>query len=264
MSAANTTSEPLPQRPMGKYGSAGSPDSAMMSEQVSVVKVGGTTKRPFVPCGTEGFVVIRPIRPSVLRIDTEDNTMSYRYQRRPPRRGNGCLGWTVAMIWIAVVAVAAYLFWLRPQLSRMLGEQVVRQVDAGTVDGATGALPTTIAALPRGEVSISEQEVNAYLAANTGAMAPIEQATVRFTSGGVEADLRALGLDGTARMGLAVQNGRVIAIAPHLDGPLGQVVAFDDLLQPIERQFNDQLAAQGRRITDLRIEPGTLVVIVEG
>ncbi|NWG21454.1 MAG: hypothetical protein HXY39_14175 [Chloroflexi bacterium] len=190
--------------------------------------------------------------------------MSYRYQRRPPRRGNGCLGWTVAMIWIAVVAVAAYLFWLRPQLSRMLGEQVVRQVDAGTVDGATGALPTTIAALPRGEVSISEQEVNAYLAANTGAMAPIEQATVRFTSGGVEADLRALGLDGTARMGLAVQNGRVIAIAPHLDGPLGQVVAFDDLLQPIERQFNDQLAAQGRRITDLRIEPGTLVVIVEG
>lgn len=106
--------------------------------------------------------------------------------------------------------------------------------------------------------------MNAYLAANTEAMAPVEQAQVRFTTGGVEADLRALGLAGQVRMDLAVRNGRIIAVNPRLDGPLGQVVSFDDLLQPIEQQFNDQLAAQGRRIVDLRLEPGQLIVTVEG
>jgi len=61
-------------------------------------------------------------------------------------------------------------------------------------------------------------------------------------------------------MGLALQNGRVIALNPRLDGPLGRLVTLDELLAPLEQQLNDQLKAQGRRITDLRITPGVLVV----
>lgn len=189
---------------------------------------------------------------------------SSRYRRPPPRRGMGCLAWMAVLIWIAVALVAGYLYWVRPQISRMVGEQVARQAAGDTAAEGAGVLPTTIAALPSGELRISEQEVNAYLAANTEAMAPVEQAQVRFTTGGVEADLRALGLAGQVSMDLAVRNGRIIAVNPRLDGPLGQVVSFDDLLQPIEQQFNDQLAAQGRRIVDLRLEPGQLIVTVEG
>jgi hypothetical protein len=184
---------------------------------------------------------------------------STRFQARP-RRSLSCLGWTVALIWLLVALVALYLFWLRPSLSRMIGEQTALRLDTGSSAAATGVLPTLVAALPAGEMRITEQEANAYLQAHADLLAPIEQASLRFVSDGLEVDVRAFGLDGTARMGLALQNGRVIALNPRLDGPLGRLVALDELLAPLEQQLNDQLKAQGRRITDLRITPGVLVV----
>ena len=56
--------------------------------------------------------------------------MSYRqepyYRRR--RRGNGCLIWLVALIWIVLLAVLAYRFWLRPQVSQYVGQQIGSQL----------------------------------------------------------------------------------------------------------------------------------------
>ncbi len=184
---------------------------------------------------------------------------STRFQARP-RRGLCCLGWSVVLIWLLVAFAAIYLFWLRPSLSRMIGEQTALQLDTGTSAAETGVLPTLVAAFPAGEVRITEQEANTYLQAHIDLLAPIEQANLRFVADGVEVDVRAFGLDGTARMGLAIQNGRLIVLNPRLDGPLGRLVALDALLAPLEQQLNDQIEAQGRRITDLRIIPGTLVV----
>lgn len=161
-----------------------------------------------------------------------------------------------------VALVAVYLFVLRPSLSRMVGEQAVQRLDVdGSREGA-GVLPTLVAALPAGEMRISEQEINAYLQAHADMLAPIEQATVRLVSGGLEVDIRAFGLDGTAHMGVALQNGRVIALDPRLDGPLGRMVSLGDLLTPVEQRLNELLEAQGRRVADLRIEPGELIVTV--
>lgn len=191
-------------------------------------------------------------------------TRYYRPVQRQPRRRRGiaCLGWITALIWLFVALVAAYLFVLRPSLSRTVGEQAVHRLDVdGTLDGG-GVLPTLVATLPSGEMRISEQEINAYLLAHTDLLAPIEQTTVRLVSGGLEVDIRAFGLDGTARMGVALQNGRVIALDPRLDGPLGQLVSLSDLLAPVEQRLNELLEAQGRRVTDLRIEPGELIVTV--
>jgi len=215
----------------------------------AVPNMGGTTKRPFVPSVDEGFFHSRMTMRS----------RSTRFQSRP-RRSLSCLGWTVALIWLFVALVAIYSFWLRPSLSRMIGEQTALRLDTGSSAAATGVLPTLVAALPAGEVRITEQEANAYLQTYADLLAPIEQTSIRFVSDGLEIDVRAFGIDGTARMGLALQNGRVIALNPRLDGPLGRLVAFDELLAPLEQQLNDQLQAQGRRITDLRIIPGALVV----
>lgn len=154
------------------------------------------------------------------------------------------------------------MFVLRPSLSRMVGEQAVQRLEVdGTLDGE-GALPTLVAALPSGEMRISEREINAYLLAHANLLAPIEQATVRLVSGGLEVDMRAFGLNGTARMGVALQNGRVIALNPRLDGPLGRLVSLGDLLTPIEQRLNELLEAQGRQVADLRIESGELIVTV--
>jgi len=204
--------------------------------------------------------------------------MSYRNERRrePQRRKrNGCLIWLVALIWIALLAVLGYRYWLRPQVSQYVGRQIADQVgaagggQAGTPQqqieqGAAQALPTALAALPSGELRVTDEQANAYLADRASSLKPIDSATVHFVPDEVQVELRAMGLSSTARMGLAVQNGRIIAVDPKLDGALGQFIALPDLTRALEQQLNDQLAAQGRRITAARVEQGALVVTIEG
>ena len=199
--------------------------------------------------------------------------MSYRYERRSPERRRsrlGCLAWLVALVWIVLLGLLAYRYWVRPQVSSYIGSQIAEQLggQGGPVQrqvqqGAQQALPTVVAALPSGELRISEAEANAYFAAHTDALRPIESVTVRFVPNEVQADIRALGSVSTARLGLVAQNGRIVAQNPRIEGPLDQVISLADLTAVLERQFNDQLTAQGRRATNVRIEQGTLVVTIE-
>jgi hypothetical protein len=204
--------------------------------------------------------------------------MSYRYERtREPRRRNrnGCLMLLVALVWIILIAVVGYRYWLRPQISEYVGRQIGEQVGAAGAgqgtnpqqqieEGAAQVLPTAVAALPSGELRVSDEQANAYLAERAESLRPIESATVRFVPDEVQVDLQAAGISSTARMGVAVQNGRIIAVDPRLDGPLGQFIALPDLTRALEQQLNGQLASQGRRVTDARIEQGALVVTIEG
>jgi hypothetical protein len=201
--------------------------------------------------------------------------MSYRNERRREpkrRRRNGCLALLVALIWIILLAVIGYRYWLRPQISQYVGRQIAEQIGgAGTPapqqqieQGAAQVLPTAVAALPSGELRITDAEANAYLAERADSLKPIDSATVRFVPDQVQVDLRAAGFSSTAHMGVDVQNGRIVATDPKLDGPLGQVISLPDLTQAIEQQLNDQLAAQGRRVTAARVEQGAIVVTIEG
>ena len=203
--------------------------------------------------------------------------MSYRYERRrePRRRNrNGCLALLVALVWIILIVVIGYRYWLRPQISQYVGRQIAEQVGAPVAGNATSpqqqieqgaaqALPTALAALPSGELHVTDAQANAYLAERAASLKPIESATVRFVPDEIQVDLRAAGFSSTARMGVAIQNGRIIAVDPQLDGPLGQVIALPDLTRALEQQLNDQLAAQGRHVTAARIEQGALVMTIE-
>lgn len=202
---------------------------------------------------------------------------SYRREtyQRPRRRGMGCMVWLVALVWIVLLAVLGYRFFLRPQISQYLGDQIANQVNppapgsTARPGGATGdlaqqagqALPTVVAALPAGQVRVSEQQANEFIAAR--APQPFDTAKVRFVPGEVQIDLNAFGLTSTAHVGLAVQNGRVITLNPQIDGPLGQFISLADLTSSIEQQLNDQLAAQNRRLRDLQVNQGEIVVDVE-
>jgi len=200
--------------------------------------------------------------------------MSHRYERRRPerRRGRRYLGCLVALIWIVFLGLLAYRYWLRPQVSQYIGSQIGEQLRSqvgGQVgeqiqQGAQGALPTVVAALPSGELHISEADANQYFASQGAQLRPIESVKVRFVPGEVQADIGAIGTVSTARMGLAVQDGRIIALNPRIEGPLEQVVSLPDLTKALEQQFNDLLTAQGRRATDIRVAQGELVVTIEG
>jgi hypothetical protein len=204
--------------------------------------------------------------------------MSYqpnRARRRPDERSarNRRLGCLVALIWVVLAVVLGYQYWLRPQVSAVIGREVGRQLGDGppgatdvaaqVEQGAAQALPTAVAALPTGELRVSEQEANDYIGANREALGPIDELRVRFEPGMIRVELRALGVSGAATSELAVQDGRVVAVDPQIEGPLSSLIAIEDLVRPLEQQLNDQLAAQGRRITDVRIEPGFLIVNVE-
>jgi len=206
--------------------------------------------------------------------------MSYRNERRrePRRRRNGCLSLVVALVWIILLAVIGYRYWLRPQISQYVGRQIAEQVGPGgsgqssdatapqqqIEQGAAQVLPTAVAALPSGELRVTDEQANAYLAERADSLKPIESATVRFVPDEVQVDLRAAGISSTARMGVAIQNGRIIAVDPQLDGPLSQLIALPDLTRALEQQLNDQLAAQGRRVTNARVEQGALIMTIEG
>ena len=204
--------------------------------------------------------------------------MSYRNERRrePRRRSrNGCLALLVALVWIILLVVIGYRYWLRPQISQYVGRQIAEQVGAPVAGNATSpqqqieqgaaqVLPTALAALPSGELRVTDAQANAYLAERAESLKPIESATVRFVPDEIQVDLRAAGFSSTARMGVAIQNGRIIAVDPQLDGPLGQVIALPDLTRALEQQLNDQLAAQGRRVSNVQVEQGALVVTIEG
>ena len=109
---------------------------------------------------------------------------------------------------------------------------------------------------------LSEDQINRFIASQGDALKPIDSAKVQLLQDEVRIDVRALGLQGSGSAGLAVQNGKVIAINPRVEGALGQFVSAADLARTLEAQINGQLTAQGRRITDIRIEPGVLVVTV--
>ncbi len=198
--------------------------------------------------------------------------MSYRTSRRPERRRrNGCLVTLVVIVWALLIAVVLYRFLLRPQISQYLGDQIGDQLRSNAggqlqdqIDqGAASSLPTAIAALPSGELRITEAQANDFLAARAGDFKPLDSITVRFVPGLVQADLQALGTTSTATLGLAVKDNRIVAVDPKLDGPLAQVVTLPSLTSALEQRLNDQLAIQGRTITAVRVEQGAIVATVE-
>lgn len=210
--------------------------------------------------------------------------MSYRHERLQPRRRRrlGCLSCLVAIVWIVLLGGLAYNFLLRRQVSEYIGQlmgqqlrsSIAEQADAPPAQqspeqqqlqqGAQEILPTAVAALPSGELRLTEAEANNYLLTYADRLKPIDAATIRFVPGEIQISLQALRTTSTARMSLAAQNGRLIAVDPQIDGILGRLIALDDLVQPLVRQFNDQMALQNRRVTDVRIEQGELIVTIQG
>jgi hypothetical protein len=123
-------------------------------------------------------------------------------------------------------------------------------------------LPTAIAALPAGEIRLTDADANAFFAANSASLAPLESLRVQFVPGQVQADVGIYGTRVRVISDIAVQDGRLRVVNPRIDGPLSYVLSMEDLIRPIEQQFNDQIIGQGQIVREARIEQGQLVVVV--
>lgn len=114
--------------------------------------------------------------------------------------------------------------------------------------------------LPPGEITVTEEKLNAKIAPRVARMAPIEGIQVRFVPGLVQVTLTVFGNQNLATAGLGISGNRVVVRDPQLDGPLGVLVSAADLVKPIEEELNDTLALAERQVRAVRIEQGQIVV----
>ncbi len=187
-------------------------------------------------------------------------------RRRPPARQRSCLGQIAGLGVALLVILALYGLLARPALSGMIGSQISQRLGPTALGGdsaaqAAAALPGAVAALPPGEITISQEQANAFLSDHQGDYGPIEQVKVRFTGGQAVADLSALGVDGVARSGLAAVGGRVALVDPQIDGALGLAISSADLLAPLAERLNAELDRQGKYVEDIQIEEGRIVIV---
>ena len=200
------------------------------------------------------------------------------FRERRQRRGRGgCLNAFLALVFVGCLMVLVYTVALRPMLTRAVAEQITGgplptlmpqgeaggQGDAGAavLEQAGAVLPDAVAALPAGELVVSEADVNGFLAARPDAIAPLDSATVSFTGGRAVAQIRAFGLRSSASVGLAAQDGRLVVTEVRVQPPLSLVVSGPELASALADGLNAELATQGRRIEDVRIEEGQLVLV---
>lgn len=201
-----------------------------------------------------------------------------------PKRRSSCLGKIILVIGILLFA-EVYIQFVRPNLGSFVGQKVGQQFGLSQQDGNASVsatpreqqnsaqqpiqtqvaqtIPTAVAALPYGEIVVTEQRINEYFAANPEAIKPIERLSIRLVPDEMIVDMVALGSENRVSFGLAVENGRIVVVNPRLDGMLGLLVSFEDMTQTLETKMNDQLVAQGRQVKDIRIEEGRLVVLIE-
>lgn len=182
---------------------------------------------------------------------------------QPPRR-RSCLSRVVVLVWLAVAVVGCYVLLLRPYISSYIGQQLAEQAVGSTAPDAAAALPTVVAALPPGQFTVSEQQANDFLQDNSAGVPQVESVTIHFVPGQVQADVRAAGTNNRVTMGLAVQNGRIVVVDPRIDGPLEAFVAPEQLVDRLATRLNNELAAQGKPPTEVRIEQGRIVVTLKG
>lgn len=199
--------------------------------------------------------------------------MSYRYDEEyyeeQPRRGiRGWLLTLTILVWLLVLACVVLRFVIQPALTDFVNRRIARTIDPelpATVD-PIAALRDRLTripsgSIPTGEFIVPEAQANAYVAAYRPQV--LDEVKIHFVPGEVQADLTWRGITSTARMGVAARDGRLVAINPRLDPPLGTVLSIDALVDVLEDRLNDELAAQGRRMTDVEIQQGVAVATIE-
>jgi hypothetical protein len=206
----------------------------------------------------------------------------YRPAPRPPRRRSSCVGVLVFLGGLAILLGAVLIIVIGSGFQRPGGvssglgtnssgpgasEQRARQTTLSPQQNIEQQVqtkaPDAVAALPTGEVTVSEAQVNAFLASNIAQLEPLEQATVHFTPGQITIDLVAMGTENRMTMGVALANGRVTVVNAQMEGPLGMVVSADELAGQFEQELNRQLGVQGRTVQHVAVQEGQLVVVVE-
>ena len=209
---------------------------------------------------------------AAARSGSTQGAVRYREWERGPgvgRRLLGCLGFTIlaVVVVLGVVTVVSNAV-VRPYIGRAIAAHLRLPTTSSTAqsDPATTSTSTAAAVLvPRvpadaAQVVITQDQLNANIAAHAGEIRPLDTATVRITPTEVAVDMSAYGVSGTYHGQVVVQNGKAVLTNGRIDGALGWVVPPG----PIETALNDQIAASmdasGVSVTSVALQQGQMIV----
>ncbi len=190
--------------------------------------------------------------------------MSYRYERyrERPRRGRGWLSALTALVWLVLIGLLLARFVARPLITDMVEGRIAQRV---TVPQPDAAVPPAEQSPPGTEPSsftVGEADANQWVEEHRSELQGIDSVRFRFVPGQVEADVTVAGVTSTAYAGIAVANGRVVAVNPRLDPPLGLVVDVQPFVVLIEDRLNSDLASTGRTVTGAEVQQGQIVITI--
>lgn len=191
--------------------------------------------------------------------------MSYRYERyrERPRRGRGWLSALTALVWLVLIGLLLARFVARPLITDMVEGRIAQRI---TVPGSDGVVPPSEQPAPQAaepaSFTVTEVDANQWVEDHRSELQGVDSVRFRFVPGQVQADLNVAGVTSTAYAGIAVDNGRVVAVDPRLDPPLGLVVDVQPFVTLIENRLNSDLATTGRTVTGAEIQQGQIVITI--
>ena len=191
--------------------------------------------------------------------------MSYRYERyrERPRRGRGWLSALTALVWLVLIGLLLARFVARPLITDMVEGRIAQRI---TVPGSDGVAPAPEQPAPQAaepaSFTVTEVDANQWVEDHRSELQGVDSVRFRFVPGQVQADLNVAGVTSTAYAGIAVDNGRVVAVDPRLDPPLGLVVDVQPFVTLIENRLNSDLATTGRTVTGAEIQQGQIVITI--
>lgn len=164
-----------------------------------------------------------------------------------------------ALAALAALAILASVVWaaaVRPQLHQQADSALRTQLDA--MVATVNQLPV----IPTASVPVTAAQATSTLQADLPASVPVQNPQVTFSGGRVTVTFTAYGFDGAASTALSTRDGRLVATATEVDGPLSMVESGDEL----EATINGALGTLRHDVSfkQITLQNGVLTVSLKG
>lgn len=156
-----------------------------------------------------------------------------------------------------VVAAGGWIFFLRSAVHQSVDGEIQQGLQR-----AVGQIPFDAArAAPSGYMlPIPEDQMNNYLNQNSAALAPITSMQISLQPGVMIVTFQAYGFGSTIRLGLAVQDGKLIAQNVQVDGLLWWVENAQELTPRLDDALGQVSTNLGHALESVTIEEGVLTL----
>ncbi len=221
------------------------------------------TSRPAdVPAGWQGWTPqtgygTPSLAPTGWRTPPPDAEPTNPPARRAKRRRRWPWYFLLFLLIFGVVSAGGWIFFLRPAIHQSVDGEIQQGLQQ-----AVDQIPFDAArAAPSGyPLPIPEDQMNSYLSNNSAALAPITSMKISLQQGVMVVTFQAYGFESTVRLGLAVQDGKLIAQNVQVSGLLWWVENAQELTPRLNNALSQVSTNLGHDLASVTIEEGVLTL----